>query len=137
MKGCAVMTWANAVRAALIGTAVLSMASTPTLADTTTLICNRDAPNDPWKEIEPTTVQLNEAQSYVTVHWGAKTSSFDSAPAFSIGPLRATFTSDTISFNINAYPDVVTINRLTGRMLLTFSSGGYWSWACESGKAKF
>jgi hypothetical protein len=121
--------------------AVLVAACPTARADTTTLICRLDSSSLPITESEPTTIELNKEQSSVVVHFSARTINASGArsDAYSIGPLPATFSADTISFS-DPHPFWIfsnfKINRLTG----TFFAGngvGDWKWDCEAGKAKF
>jgi hypothetical protein len=52
----------------ILGVAILVVASPAAKAQTTTLICNLDHQPDVFKEDEPTTIDLNEAQNTVAVH---------------------------------------------------------------------
>jgi len=125
---------------ALVAFALLSAGSQAAQADTTKLICSLS--NSPNAEDGPTTIELNEAQSSVVVHFSGYHVRPESglqggggAPR-SIGPLSATFSDDTITFSNPQYPqqDQFKINRLTGELTNTITN---WKWACEKGQKKF
>ncbi len=117
------------------GLAILVMASQAAMADPATLICNLDTANA-WKEDEPSTIGLNEAQNSVIAHWGARTLSVNGsrAPAQTSGPLPATFATDSISFIDSSLGHHYTLNRLTGILLERELN---WKWACQAGKKRF
>ena len=125
-------------RQVFLGLAVLTMASTAATAQTTTLICNLIAPNV-FTEDEPTTIELNEAQSSVAVHFSESTLSLNGGryPEFSIGPLQATFAADTISFSDPPNALNYTLNRLTGRFTRLFKGEFAQGWTCQAGKKQF
>ena len=127
------MKWTAVAQKALLGIAVLAATPQIASADPTTLICKLGAENS-WKEDEPTTVDLNEAQSSVVVHWGAKTLPINGAhtPALSSAPVRGDFSANTISFN--AFGQDYVIIRLTGVMSAPSIN---WTWSCEPGNKKF
>jgi hypothetical protein len=120
----------------LLGMAILVMASQAAMAKTTTLICNADAANL-WKADEPTTIELNEAQSSVAVHFSAVTSIVDPIrmPAHASGPRPATFAADTISFSDQGFN--YTLNRLTGSLSRLFRGDVAMRWTCQPGKKQF
>ena len=128
----------NVARTASFGVFVFLMASTPALADTTTLICHLNG-GDTIIEDEPTTIDLNEAQNSVVIHFGANHYNLgrvDVEQAVSVGPFQAIFGPDTITFNNNnnAYTGPYTLSRVTG-VLANTSIG--WRWTCEAGSKKF
>ena len=130
--------WAIAARRALLGAAILIMASQTAFADTTTLICDTGLPLD----MGPTTIDLNAAQSTVTLHFPALKNS--SIPARTSGPLRATFSRDEIDFSRtegNVRHSYI-INRLTAivqdtAVNLGGGPGFSESWTCHVGKKQF
>ena len=97
-------------RRAILGAAILVMASQTALADTTTLICDTGLPLD----MGPTTIELNAAQSKVTLHLPALKNS--SIPARTSGPLLARFGRDEINFSRTdgGVRHTYVLNRLTG-----------------------
>jgi hypothetical protein len=125
-------------RRALLGMAILATASQTALADPTTLICHMDGTG--IIENEPTTIELNAAQSSVVVHFAAN--HYNVGPgeehaAWSLGPLPATFGADTISFSDPRPRSILsnfTINRLTGAFVETNAN---WRWTCQPGKKQF
>jgi hypothetical protein len=127
--------WVRGARLALWGTAIaLTMNSQAAWAGTTTVLCDRNHPNE--VQNEPTVIELNEAQSTVTLHIGGfhladsngVTGGDDGhggiAP-FTIGPVRATFDANTISFPGEGPFVRFTLNRLRGT-LEESSSGLRW-----------
>ena len=126
---------------AVVAFFALLMVTQPAMAQTTTLICNLD-PAQAFTEAEPSTIELNEAKSSIAVHYSAETVlgslSGGRIPAYSTGPLAATFSADTISFSVPHYSDAnytmsYTINRLTGSWV---SSSGL-KRTCRAGKKQF
>jgi len=91
--------------------AVLAMLVAPpkiALADTTTLICHMDKGLE--VELGPTTIELNEARGTVVVNFGARHSANPDIPptvgiwpAHSEEPHQATFSADTITWQVT-YP---------------------------------
>jgi len=130
--------------AALLTTGMLLTASAAALADTTTLLCRMDT-NPREAEVEPTTIELNEAQTSVVVNFAGTYSKIPGitggfqgrggSDAFSIGPLQATFSTDKITFSwpAGSYTIGGVINRLTG----AFSTNQGRSWSCQVGKKQF
>src|SRR5579863_5437586 len=120
--------WNGSIAWMYVGLPLLVMASSPALAGATTLICPMDN-NYMTYEDEPTTIELNEAQSTVVVNFAARhlknprgvsggADGRGGSNAFSTGPLSAKFSADTISFSWNYAGQDQTfswaINRLTG-----------------------
>jgi hypothetical protein len=103
----------------LVALAMLVATSKIALADTTTLICHMNDPMGFYVEFGPSTIELNKAQSTVTVHFSATrfSSSGNPNPAFTpanlLGPLQATFSADTITFK-DQWGRTYILNRLTG-----------------------
>src|SRR5690349_10948805 len=85
---------------ALMGLAILVAASQAAMAQTTTLVCQRAAPS-PYVDDGTTTVDLNEAQNSVTLHFSAYhlIQPATSLPARLVGPEPAVFGADTITFS--------------------------------------
>jgi len=127
------LAFSGTMRRIFFGIAALLTASTAALAQTTTLVCNLD-PSNAWKEVEPTTIELNDAQGYIVIHYAARTLSLngDRAPARSSGPLPAVFGTDKITASSNGYNDV--IDRVTG---IFIDTAAQWSWTCQAGKPQF
>jgi len=128
--------------AALMALALLASSSQAARAEATTLICNLDSSN-PWKEAEPTTIELNEAQSTVVVHFAAMHGDprygGGSRIAVSYGPLPAKFGTDTITFSVDRTTSSWsegphTINRLTGNFVEAETN---WKWNCHPAKKQF
>ncbi len=126
-------------RVALFALALLLASSQVAVADTTKLICSLG--NSPNAEDGPTTIELNEAQGSVVIHFAGyhvrpESGLQGGGPPRTIGPLSATFSDDTITFFNPQYPqqDQFKINRLTGELTNTFTN---WKWACEKGQKKF
>lgn len=112
------------------------VSSTAAMADTSTLVCHLT----PFVivEDEPTTIDLNEAQSSVVVHFGALHQTFPqtASPAMTVGPLAAVFGVDTISFSQPGAPyqgDYI-LNRLTGGLVNTSTN---WRYTCQLGQKQF
>jgi hypothetical protein len=93
----------------------------------------------------PTTIDLNEAERVVTIHYGAINNAGGSPRILypkSSGPLKARFTRNTITFVVNEanrHTDY-TINRLTGIIdVIVFQAGQQFpfEWTCHVGKAQF
>ncbi len=121
----------------LFGMAALLATSTAAIADPTTLICIADAANV-WKDDEPSTIELNEAQSSIAVHFAAQTGILGPqyrVSAHASGPIRATFGADTISFSDQGFD--YTLNRLTGSLLRLVGSDVALRWTCQPGKKQF
>ena len=120
-----------------LGAAALLATSQMAFADTTSLICHLNVGGSVVED-EPTTVELNEAQNTVVVHFGANhyiVGNGDVEAAESVGPLPATFGSDQITFNLDtAYAGPYTLDRLTGVLMNTDTK---WHWACQAGKRQF
>lgn len=119
---------------------VLALLATPVAA--TTLTCEPKT-MEPWLiEDSPTTIDIDEASSTVTVHAGA----YHCGPnpmiscnraARTVGPLRATFSDTEIKFAENSnYPPYV-INRLNGSVLGPEILIGVGRWTCQPAKKQF
>ncbi len=132
------LTRVSAARNFLFATGILLTVSTSALADTTTLICNTGLPLD----MGPTTVDLNEAQSTVTVHLPATTAGI---PARTVGPRPATFGPEMITFTdtSNNTDDTYAINRISATVAYTQADlrdhhrVGYANWTCHVGQKQF
>jgi hypothetical protein len=127
------------VRRIFLGMAILVIASPAAMADPTTLICDTGLPLD----MGPTIVDLNEAQSTVTLHLPALKNS--TIPARVMGPFHAAFGSETITFADTSYgaDNNYVINRLSATVALTQFGGedhhmaGYANWTCHVGQKQF
>jgi hypothetical protein len=86
-------------RAALVALVMLVASSQIALANTTTLVCA--APSAAWPTLN---VELNEAKGTATLNWGAHAPYPGGAimPAYSVGPLTATFDTKSVTFDNNA-----------------------------------
>jgi hypothetical protein len=120
----------------LIALAMLAAGSKIALADTTNLVCYVDVHN--VEQDDPTNIELNEAQSTVTVHFGKAhyKNPYLEYKAYTIGPLPAKFETNTITFshqNGTFYSNYV-INRLTGSL---FDNTTNWKWNCQAAQKKF
>ena len=121
----------------LVALVLLAASSEAARAEATTLVCNLE----PFeiKEDEPTTIELNEAQSSVIVHFSATHWSEPGpghGPAKSLGPLPAKFDTDTITFHDPSSEkdgDYI-INRLTGNFHWVHPN---WNWTCHAAKKQF
>ena len=120
------------------------------LADTTTLICNSKFENTLVQD-EPTTVELNEANGTVIVHYSGihlkdpqgvsgGEDGMGGLVARTIGPLPAQFGTSTITFSYQ-YPNgntmALVINRLTGDFSDTSDITVWRKLTCHLGKAQF
>jgi len=118
--------------------AVTVMHPRVTLAGTTTLICH--VIGTMLVEDGSTTIELNEAQSSVVVHFAASHCTAacgpprPGEPASSLGPLPAKFGANTISFSNPNGPVTYVIDRLTGVFVANYINV---SWTCDVGKKKF
>jgi len=141
--------WVDSTRRALLllGAIVLGAASQNVVADTTTLICQVAVPN--VIEDGATTIELNEAQSTVVVHFSANhyinMPTSEEHPSRSIGPFPAQFSNDTITFsdpNPNDYFRVFSISRITGAFVMADVQSNLngiqnWRWTCHAGQKQF
>ncbi len=113
----------------------------PALAAPTTLVCTRPPPND-----RKITIDLDEAKGTAIVNYAA----WDAMPAFSFGPVAATFGSKTVAFNskIGARYEQSTIDRMTLDFAAYFSENSpfdqaaqrdrvIYEYSCQVGKAQF
>ena len=126
--------------AAILGLTALPMISAAASADPITLICRFGRIGDSIVEDEPTTIDLNEAQASVVVHFGLNHYTF---PQFiqekpiSTGPLAAVFGAETITFSApsgTGYPGDYVLNRLTGDLVNTNTN---WRYACQPARKQF
>src|SRR5665647_391727 len=86
--------WAIVARRALLGAAILVMASQTTLAAPTTLVCRGSG------SLGLDVFTLNEVQRTVTIAFAAVRNNDGSvSPPRSTGPLSATFTDDSITIS--------------------------------------
>ena len=127
--------------AALVALVLLAVSSQAARAETTTLFCTRPPPND-----RKITIDLNEAKGTANVNYAA----WDTMPAFSFGPVVATFEPKTVTFdtkNGTRY-EHYTIDRMTLDFTAYFSENArfdqaaqqdkvIYEYTCEVGKAKF
>ena len=93
--------------------AMLLVSSKIALADTTTLICHMND-NPYWYEEGPTSIELNEAQSTIVVHYAAY---HGNAAVIRPASCNERTVSATFSADIITWQDgngKFTINRLTG-----------------------
>jgi hypothetical protein len=125
----------GALRAAVFG--IFLTMSTAAVANPTTLICQM-ADYMPWTEQGTTTVELNETKSQVTLNFATTQFkdtrlSYNGGPGATVGPLLATFGTDTITFkNPGAlFAGSYVINRLTGSMIEPYA---HWRWNCHPGQ---
>jgi len=132
----------GALRIAALG--ILLTANTAAMADPVTLICNMvDTGRGTYQEDEPTTVELNEQQNSVTVHFGrehlAVGASNHVLTAWTQGPVIATFTDNAISFSLVQFgkPASSLINRLTGTFVITQDQHDVGSWTCHAAQKQF
>lgn len=135
------------VCAMLIVLAMLVAGSKSAWADTTTLICHMND-NPYWYEEGPTSIELNETQSTVVVHYApyhGKRSGYTGPSAETTGPFQATFSADTITWQEkngeSGYTDF-TINRVTGffggKLFYDGKSGGDTnSYTCQAARRQF
>jgi hypothetical protein len=108
-------------------------------AETTTLICH--ASSVPWTDDDATTIDLNEPQSSVVIHFpGHHDRDGNIGYPYSLGPLQASFGTDIISITDpkgNLFQNY-TINRLTGKFVAHAPhEDGNWQWDCQPGKKQF
>jgi len=139
--------WAIVARRALLGAAILVMASQTTLAAPTTLVCRGSG------SLGLDVFTLNEVQRTVTIAFAAVRNNDGSvSPPRSTGPLSATFTDDsiTISHDHRYYGysstntgiiDTYVINRVAATVELTQVANnnvvGHAEWTCHVGKKQF
>jgi len=119
----------------LVATALL-VATTATRADTATVVCHVNS--GLVVEETPTTVDLNESQNSVTMHfgqthWDPRTGMSGSTPSSGEdwGPITARFDANTITWGDQI---VYTLNRVTG--VLTDSSA-HQVWNCQKAQKQF
>lgn len=140
--------WAIVARRALLGAAILVMASQTTLAAPTTLVCRGSG------SLGLDVFTLNEVQRTVTIAFAAVRNNDGSvSPPRLTGPLSATFTDDsiTISHDHRYYGyssstnmgiiDTYVINRVAATVELTQVYNnhvvGHGEWTCHVGKKQF
>jgi len=134
----------DCARAKLATLVIAAVTCQSALADTTTLICS----NGESSEATSTTIELNEVESVVTIHFGDVHNPGgrpDPLPGGKAGPLAAKFDTNTIVFSW--YQDsgtntTYTINRLTGVVGIDRTyprqTGIYHGrWTCHLGKPQF
>jgi hypothetical protein len=130
----------GALRTTIFG--IFLTASTAALADPTTLICGLDGRPD----LQPTTIDLNEAASTATVNHPAGTYS----PGSSSGALAAKFDPKNITFDdkLNTTYSHYAIDRVTGILMLYIGADAPWDqatpqnrytqqYACHVGQKQF
>ena len=117
-------------------TIALLMAATAARADTATVVCHVDSGQ--VVEETPTTVDLNESQNSVTMHfgqthWDPRTGMSGSTPSSGEdwGPITARFDANTITWGDKS---VYTLNRVTG--VLT-ESVYQQVWNCQKAQKQF
>lgn len=120
----------------LLGTAAFCLASTPVLADTTTLLCDTGNSNN-----GPVTIGIDKDAGTVTLTF----SPMRNLPQIPAGPpvaMKAEFDANAIRFSQN--PDNrsmnYSINRSTGIVNVTEMNGGqafHYSWTCQVSKPQF
>lgn len=130
----------EAMRAPVVGFAMCALvaASDIARADTVTLVCRIDS--SVVVETQPTTVELNEAQSAVVVNFAPNRYTVGPGElhaAWGFGPVQATFSDNVIAFSGGNVPSNVRhyeINRTTGVFL---DKDINWHWTCAPGKKQF
>ena len=133
--------WNSATRRALLGVALVLTASRAAIADPARLICDWDG-GDAIVQDEPTIIELNQAQSSVSVHFSAYTipALRSHVAAVSIGPLLALFGNDMVTFRndgLNRHEmtyGAFSLNRITGAFIQIRSN---YRWTCHSGQEHF
>ena len=108
---------------------------------TITLVCSTGMSY----EASPTTLELNEAEGLVTIHYGSKHNrggNPDPIPGTTSGPVRAHFTQNMITFVVNDADRHTNyrINRVTGVIgIVAFQEGRQFpfEWTCHVGNAQF
>ena len=126
----------NAGRITLLGTAVFLLASTPVLADTTTLLCDTGNSNN-----GPVTLGIDKDAGTVTLTF----SPMRNLPQIPVRPsatLKAEFDANAIRFseNLDSRSMNYSINRSTGIVNVTEMNGGqafHYSWTCQVSKPQF
>ncbi len=123
-------------RIIVLGTAVSLLASTPALADTTTLLCDTGNSNN-----GPVTLGIDKDAGTVTLTF----SPMRNLPQIPVRPpatMKAEFDANAIRFSEN--PDSrsfsYSINRSTGIVNVTEINGGqafHYSWTCQVSKPQF
>ena len=131
----------DGARIALVALALLAASSQIARAETTTLVCTN---NDPLAHpLSPNIIELNEAQSSVTITLGAfRLNNGEAVPASSAVRYTAKFDQKTIAVETHdTFHRTYTINRLTGMVADdgTYPSGGTFhaDWTCHVGKPQF
>jgi hypothetical protein len=123
----------------LLGLAILALASQAAMAQTTTLICDRNIAMD----MGPTTIEMNAGQSTVTLHFPAMNGG--EIPVRTAGPLPAKFSNDEIDFvwmEGSELRHTYVINRVTAvvqgtAVNLNGGPGFAESWTCRVGQKQF
>ena len=130
------MKYAKAVRMILSGTAVFLLASTPVLADTTTLLCDTGNPNN-----GPVTLGIDKDAGTVTLTFSPMRN-LPQIPARAPATMKAEFDANAIRFS--EHPDSrsmdYSINPSTGIVNVTEMNGGrqfQYSWTCQVRKPQF
>lgn len=126
----------NAGRIILLGTAVFLLASTPVLADTTTLLCDTGNSNN-----GPVTLGIDKDAGTVTLTF----SPMRNLPQIPVRPsvtTKAEFDANAIRFSENPGSRAMnySINRSTGIVNVTEINGGQafqYSWTCQVSKPQF
>jgi hypothetical protein len=131
--------WVGEAQRLLLVIVALVAASPAALADSASLICDEKGTAGVYTYDGAVTVDLNETQHSVVVHYPGVTGT---VPVFhrearSVGPLLAIFKSDSITFSIPG--NVITINRMTGEAVIRTDGGQTMaeSWNCRAGKKQF
>lgn len=111
------------------------------------LVCRMNS-DMPFTEDEPTTMELDEAQGTVTVHFAATarkdmtgiTGGYEGRGGdrpHVMGPLNAAYSAEAITFvypNNGGNPMNYSLNRVTGAFV---SEADSLRWACQPGKKQF
>ena len=124
----------------LVVLAMLAASPKIALADTTSLVCHMAMDNPNYVEDDSTTIELNEAQSTVTVHFGKAhySNPYGEYKAYTIGQLSAKFDTNTISFSAKnglfGGNSNYVINRLTGSL---YDNTTNWKWKCRAAQKQF
>ena len=126
-------------RVVLVALTLLAGSSQVARADTTTLVCTG------WRAATPTTMDLDEAKSLVTIHEGdTQIPGGSTVPGRTLGPFAAKFDEKTITFDTqdDGRNSTYAISRVTGTGSVngTYADGstmGQFDFSCHPGKNQF
>ena len=128
--------WNSAIRRTLWGIPLFMAVSSAALADTTTLVCDVP-PSDRVIFYGVPTIDLNEVQGTVTIHYPSWRSSRGGSTfeEKTLGPIPANFGAETITIPPVEVPGfsltkTETINRVTGFFSLN-------QWTCHAARKQF